>query len=342
MEEVNWGRQSDYWMMTCFEGHVMWDELCLCLGSADPEAAARASFGEFQYWCGQQEFCPTTGRHHFQMYIEFQGGSRPRRRTVYNRGYKCDLEARDGTAEQASEYCQDPEKRLHFFENLPVAWAWGEMIPSQQGHRTDIDRLRADLMAEERMTMQTIAERNFSLWLRYHTGITGFANLTERKRDWKTEVLVLWGEAETGKSAIARAYAKFKYGNSVYNKNATKWWHNYNGEKCVIVDEFFGQWDHNYWKLLCDRGAVSVEFKGGNTQFTAECIIFTSNLAPTDWWPQIGPDRWHETTRRIDHNMHCIAFEYDATMWTQTREENCVEEEEWAFPKTGPGQLWDY
>lgn len=341
-------RQSDYWMVTVFEGSEMWDPLCECLARDDPEAAARAMFPDWTFWCGQQEICPDTLNRHFQCYVEFPSGSRPRRLTVRNKGFKAHLDAREGNAQQAADYCQDggkwaeTPKMTQFFENLPARWSWGVMSVTEQGRRTDIERLREDLMAAERLPVRNIAERNFALWLRYNRGILGFIELEEKKRDWKTEVICLWGESETGKTAIAKAFARFKYGESIYYKNATKWWNGYQGEDCVIVDEFFGQWEHEQWKTICDRDPVLVETKGGMVPFLAKTIIFTSNICPLEWWPKVGPDRWHETRRRIDHNIHCIAFEYDAMSWTQTREEPNRAEDPWAFPETGPGQLWEY
>lgn len=135
-----------------------------------------------------------------------------------------------------------------------------------------------------------IADTHFSSWLRYFRGIERYRRLAQKPRDFQTELLVYWGPPGTGKSKHA-----FELGGEsqfwVVRPSAAGravWWDGYEGQKTVVIDEFYGWISRDLMQRLVDRYPMVTETKGGATQFLAERIIITSNKHPKDWWPKIG------------------------------------------------------
>lgn len=107
-----------------------------------------------------------------------------------------------------------------------------------------------------------------------------------QKRDWEMDVRIYWGKTGSGKTR--KVYDEFG-NNNIYNKMEGKWWDNYNGEICVLFDNFNPKNNYglsfNYFKNLLDKYPMLVECKGSSCQFRSKTIIFTSNYDPKDWFP---------------------------------------------------------
>jgi hypothetical protein len=89
-----------------------------------------------KYMVYQLEKCPTTGREHWQGYVEFRN---PRTMESVKRALRLNgvhLEIRRGTATEAAEYCKKEESRAQHAEAGPHEF--GEQ-PQGQGHRSDLD-----------------------------------------------------------------------------------------------------------------------------------------------------------------------------------------------------------
>jgi len=64
----------------------------------------------------------------------------------------------------------------------------------------------------------------------------------------------------------------------------TVWWDGYTGQKCVVIEEFYGQMKIGYLLKLLDRYPMQVQTKGSYVPFLAEVIFFTSNEHPRMWY----------------------------------------------------------
>lgn len=88
--------------------------------------------------------------------------------------------------------------------------------------------------------------------------------------DWASErVYILYGPTRTGKS---RAAAQIASPERVYYKNQSQWWHNYQQEETVILDDFYGWLPWDEWLKICDRYPYRVEKKGSHEEFTSKTI----------------------------------------------------------------------
>lgn len=87
-----------------------------------------------QFFCYQLERCPTTGRLHYQGYLECKSkSSRDRVKTRILRSERAHVDIAKGTAQQNLDYCSKSETSIKDTFKM-----FGEARPSQ-GHRTDLD-----------------------------------------------------------------------------------------------------------------------------------------------------------------------------------------------------------
>jgi len=109
-------------------------------------------------------------------------------------------------------------------------------------------------------------------------------------------VQVFWGSTGTGKSRTAWD----ELGLDSYCKDPrSKFWDGYRDQRNVIVDEFRGSIDIAHILRWTDRYPVNVEIKGSALPLLAENIIFTSNLHPKDWYPDLDQETMNALLRRL-------------------------------------------
>lgn len=236
-----------------------------------------------------EEKCPETKKLHYQGYVEFNKTVK-----ISKKGILKDLaptthfEKRLGTQEQARTYCK---KDGTFFE-------FGE--PSKMGARTDILQVKAVL--DQGGSLRDIAENHFQTFLRCERSLKSYISLTKKKRNWRTELYIHWGDSGTGKSYDAFNYNKESTyalpkpnGNSVF-------FDGYDGEEVVIIDDFYGWIPWSLLLNLCDEYPMLVNTKGGTVPFLAKRIYITSNKSYKEWYTNI--ENISPLKRRITKCLH--------------------------------------
>lgn len=153
-----------------------------------------------------------------------------------------------------------------------------------------------------------------SIIVRHSRGLDSLAALLDedRERAWMTECHILTGVPGSGKSHTARAEAeawikkwhgkelvpgnpnstvthKKPYYLSLPSKIGDKvWWGDqvtsYDGQHCVIINDFYGHFSDGFFKNLIDQYPVQVEAKNGTKNFMAKMVWITSNQVWTNWW----------------------------------------------------------
>nr|WAE42878.1 MAG: replication associated protein [Cressdnaviricota sp.] len=227
------------------------------------------------------------GTHHLQGYTELK--TRTRLTTLKKKwGDRFHFEERRGTQEQAIEYCKKDGDWIEF----------GQRRIS--GARPDLDRCR-QLAHDQGMRAVTgvcnlqqirVAEK----YLTYN----------EEPRDWKPEVIWIWGESGVGKSRRAREIFAT---DDIYTKNeSSKWWDGYDNHENIIIDDFRDSW----WPMtemlrLLDRYECRIECKGGTRQFRPRRICITCTRGPNEMYRQVDEQR-HQLLRRIDRIEHLEAI----------------------------------
>lgn len=165
---------------------------------------------------------------------------------------------------------------------------WEHGTPAKgPGARSDISA--ATKMLRRNMGMREVAISHPEVFVKYSRGLQQFNQVVNgiTQRSWKTEVVVLVGKPGTGKSRYANAWASFQYGESVYYKPRGEWWDGYDGQHCVIMDDFYGWIKYDELLKICDRYPYRVPIKGGYQPFLARKIYITSNAEPYKWYQKL-------------------------------------------------------
>ena len=227
-----------------------------------------------------REVCPGSKRLHWQGYVEFD-------KTVRMAGVKkifgtdkVHLEKRMGTRQEARDYCLKTAKEDEIFEI-------GEFGKGGQGKRTDIEDLKTAIK-EGKSTLELFDEQP-AMW-RVTRSAGMYKHLVELKQERekgyiKKDVQVYWGPTGCGKTRKA-----FEENPGAYMLNQSPtgcWWDGYDGEECVIIDEFRGWIPFAQLLRITDGYPCAVPIKGGTVTLRAKKIVITSNLPPHEWYPGV-------------------------------------------------------
>lgn len=257
----------------------------------DAYLAQWLSDGLIVFGCGQFEKAESGLLHH-QMYVVTKPN--PSNKNGYSMKWMKDnihstahFEGRQGTHEQAVAYCTKEDTRQ------AGPWTVGEWSdvagPTKGGEQNSSKILAVKRKIDEGAHDAELYETHFGEMLRYGKAFERYrVSMRSKHRTWQTKAVVLFGPPATGKSHKAWETAIANYGDDdVYPlqlEGDTVWWDGYCGQKCVIIEEFYGQMKIGYLLKLLDKHPLLVQTKGGMTPFIAEMIIFTTNEHPTMWY----------------------------------------------------------
>lgn len=226
---------------------------------------------DFRYIVMGKEKCPTTGRIHWQGYAETHKKTAMAGMKKLLNDKTAHLEPRKGTAEEASKYCKKDDD---FIEH-------GTMV--KMGERTDLKKVAEELVSRKR-TLDDVMESEPELYCRYRNGLKDLESLALKKeaKTWRNvDVTVLWGEAGSGKTR--KAVEEDDYYLVTVTKN--QWWDGYNGQKTIIIDDYYGDWSWNFLLRVLDGYICQLPIKGGFTYALWTKVIITSNVPPPYWYP---------------------------------------------------------
>lgn len=128
-------------------------------------------------------------------------------------------------------------------------------------------------------TSEEISDLYFDEWVRHYRAFEHYALLKTKPRNHAVTCIVIQGPTGTGKSK----WCMDKYPDA-YWKQRSQWWDGYLGQKVVVIDEFYGWLPFDLLLRICDRYPLMVESKGGQVQFVADTVIFTTNSNPLNWY----------------------------------------------------------
>lgn len=256
------------------------------------------------------------GTYHYQGYLELK-----RHKTLSwmkRKLPRAHLEKRKGSREQAilyclkdcsessTEYTNNSEENLQEknYTQFPVLFNWEsnweelkkeclKNIQMKMPRKEALQRMK--VMIEEGASDIDLANFNFSIFTSSYRALNYYRLLITKPRNFKTEVIICQGPTGTGKSR----WCAENFPNA-YWKQRSNWWDGYINQETVIIDEFYGWLPFDLCLRLCDRYPLQVETKGGNINFVAKRIIFTSNGLPGSWWKNVyfpsfarRVDEWH-------------------------------------------------
>lgn len=213
-----------------------------------------------------------SGTPHLQGYIKLASTKRlAGMKSLCDRAH---WEIAKGNEEQCVAYCRKDG-------NMIV----DKVAPNEQGKRSDLLKIRDEIIKGTSLRNISLMEDHFETYVRYKKSLDAIRASWLPKRQWKMEVIVRWGPPRTGKSS----YVWKTHGvDNVFKKQmGHKWWHSYQGEPVVLIDEFHDcckEMNFHYMLDLLDEHPLEIEVKGGHTNFCSRIIYLTSNKNPRSWF----------------------------------------------------------
>lgn len=203
------------------------------------------------------------------------------------------LASRKGNQLQAINYCKKGEQSHEEWDSLGELGpnfgknaAFTEIgVKNAQGSRNDTNGIKEAALKGGMREVTNIATnpqviKMAEMFLRYH----------EPKRNTMPVIFWLWGPTNVGKSHWARqiCYQLGYNEDDIFDKDESKWFHDYDGHKCTIFNDFRGGIKYNELLKICDKWPHTVECKGGSRQFNSPVIVFTSDRQPEDCYKGVG------------------------------------------------------
>lgn len=285
---ANRGPQSTHWCFTVHEHRSIILDL--------PEGV--------QYLVYQEEM-PESFQVHIQGYVQFERRTYrdscvERLKQWFQAAAGPHVEKPRGSSDEASAYCQKEETRLS------GPYEFGQMVPhaGARGGRSDLLAVKKKI--DEGATMKRIAEEHFGDFVRHERAFRSYKRLIVEPRNEALEIYVVIGPSGCGKTRWVRETFP-----DAYWHPGGKWWDDYDGEKVIVFDEFYGH-KMSFSQLLqvLDRYPLRVETKGGSAHCAATTFVFTSNQDPQDWYnaEKTHQGEWAENPlkRRLDEFGHII------------------------------------
>lgn len=243
----------------------------------------------------QLEKAPSTQRLHFQVYVEFKTQVRMNFiKDIF--GDEVHIENRKGSQAEAIAYCNKEETRVE------GPWTYGKK--SEQGKRSDLEQVAEDILAGDKL--RDIALNNPVQYIKFSKGIKELkAQYDESKiPDFrKVEVEVLAGETGLGKTRQAVEKNKDYY---KLDKADKVWFDGYDGQKTLIIDDFYGWIPFGQLLNILDGYKLRLEIKGSFTWAQWDKVILTSNKTSDQWYTNITTAQAKALERRINSEVWMI------------------------------------
>jgi len=254
------------------------------------------------YCVCQREIAPTTNRPHIQAYFQFN--KHLAFKTIKNLlGNGAHILKPRGTPAENRTYCTKEDTRVAGSESMEIGVIDLER-GQNQGKRNDLLAIKrkidegkseADICADDEL---------FTAWAKYPQLYKRYkaARIPPRDRNKPPDVTVLVGATGVGKTR--RVYDAM--GDDVYMKDSSKWWDGYNGQKCILLDEFSS---HEHFKIeemlrLLDRYPYQGQTKGGYVNINSPYIYITSNIDLEQHFISITQEQIDALNRRITNKVN--------------------------------------
>lgn len=191
---------------------------------------------------------------------------------------ECHVEVARGSAEQNHTYCTKEPR-------LDGPWERGTI--KSQGERTDLKEVARQITSGKRV--RDLVDTAPECIIKYSRGLRALESESRAKVCSSTRrldmlVTVIIGDTGVGKTR----HVLDKHGDeNVYIvdcQNEKLWFDGYNGQKVLLLDDFYGGIKYHFLLRLLDVYPLQVEIKGGYVWAEWNRVYITSNKEPSQWY----------------------------------------------------------
>jgi len=277
---------------------------------------------KMSYLVAGRETCPTTGRIHWQGYMETK---EPRTMSAIKKWdpfwTNAHFEASFASTEENITYCKKDGD-------------WEEMgTPMRQGRRNDLQRLVRELQAGS-TSIEAIVRENATAYHQYGRTLEAAVELqasVATRRPLPRNVVWIWGPTGMGKSRLARLRARDDPHLYVHAYDNNNWWETYEGQRTALFDDFSGEISYRMWLRLTDRYEMKVPRRGTRPRpWLADTIYVTADKSPFEAWPNMTVKEAEQLDRRLTEVIHL------QVPYLPTPAELAWEESQLLLPETAP------
>lgn len=250
-------------------------------------------------YCVWQLEMGESGTPHLQGYIRFKNSVRfTGVLAVLPQG--AHVERRNGTEQQAVEYCKKEDTRLE--------GPWEEGDPANPGKRTDLQEFAVAVLSGTKQ--RKLAEDFPSVFLRCSSGMDRMAKTIPPPERLAVECFTFWGPTNTGKTHLAHTLFPGLY-RVLINEQGKPWFDGYDGEETILFDDYRGEISISLFLVLLDRWPMRVECKGTTVRAQWRNVVITSNDGPDTWYStlKIGAASQDALSRRLGDEHHVFHLE---------------------------------
>jgi len=146
-----------------------------------------------------------------------------------------------------------------------------------QGQRTDLEDMAKKFLT---LKIDQFVDEFPMEYVKYNRGLKALKEVTQKHRTAPPTVIWLWGPSGVNKTRTPFE----KHIDSVYIKDGTHWWDNYNQEEAIIIDDFDGKWPFRDLLRLLDRYPYQGQTKGSYVKINSPYIYITCEYPPEEYW----------------------------------------------------------
>ena len=282
------GPYQKHWAFTVWPGHLINHS-----NLEEWEAFAKTKTDGVRYVVWQHEL-GKEGGHHIQGFITM---SLKKRASYLGNLFQLkpeSFQAKKPAATPADNraYCTDESKRLEGTE----PYEFGEIPRTAEQMAPKLETF-VDTMKTQ--GLKRAIEADPVTYIRNCNGIKDYDRVLKRQRVEQqvirsVEVIVVWGDAGSGKSHWATTWdtpdncyevPDIKRGERL-NLDG------YNGERTIILEDYDGQIDYRTFLRMLDKYRVDFHTKGGMVPAEWDTVIITSNINPNQWYGN-DKDPWY-------------------------------------------------
>lgn len=267
-----------------------------CFTDFDVESHPPYDITEIVYITYQGEASPTTNRQHWQGFVELRKAA-CKREVQSVLGRQCHVELARASADQCIAYCHKEETRVS------GPFEWGERGRQRPGRRTDLAAIAE--RCKHRGGVAAICAEAPEFYVKYHRGLERLRThyIGSRDPNDAPDVRLYTGHSGSGKTRSV--YSEFSI-DEIYQKDGTKWWDGYDGQKCILLDDWAGSDEVPPVELLkiLDRYPHRVQTKGGYVLLGRSILIITSMIHYGQWYK--GSQQWLEQVIPFERRLTSI------------------------------------